>query len=211
MYQYDRQLYLDFIVDIIDQVHSLGLLVIDTIVPDTFELITDIFDTHNYMQFVNDLVDYTIVFPISVGIKLNIPLGSSNYHTINDLIEYFLEFIPAESMELGINTVGYSWELPYIPCVSEGNAISVFSIMELARNYSIPISFDERNQAAYLIFQDNNREYLMRFRDPRSFLMYMDIVNTYNLDGIGVWNTMSFITPLWHMVNANYYINKVEL
>ena len=55
IYPNDRQLYIDFIVETIDHVKALGLIVVDTIVPDTFELITDIFDTHNYMQLISNL------------------------------------------------------------------------------------------------------------------------------------------------------------
>ncbi len=211
IYPSDRHLYIKFLELLINRVHALGLLVFDTIIPNTFELITDIFSTQSYIQFINELVDGSIIFPVSIGIKLDAPVGSSNYSLIEEMINYYLRFIPPELLQLGVNTVGYIWELPYIPGVSEGNSISVSSALLLARDYNIPILYDEGTQAAYFIFQDENQELLVRFSDARSYAKYMELVNNYNLDGIGVWNIMSFITSLWLIVNSQYEINKVDL
>lgn len=211
IYPSDRQLYVDFMEELIARVNALGLQVFDTIIPDTFQLITDIFSTQNYTQTINQLTYKSVIFPISVGITLDVPIGESNYYAIETMIEYYLRHIPPELLALGINTVGYIWELPYRPGISEGHSISSTSARALARDYNIHILFDEGNRVAYFNFQDNNNEFLVRFRDARSFSTYLELVNKYNLNGIGVWNTVTFLPPLWHMVNSQYYINKVDL
>lgn len=211
IYPSDRQLYVNFMEELVDRINALGLHVFDTIIPNTFELITDLFNTQSYIQISNQLVDKTVVFPLSVGITLNTPIGESNYYTVKSMIEYFLKHISPETFLLGINTVGYIWDLPYRPGISDGNSISSTSARALARDYNIPILFDAGNRVAYFTFQEKNKEFLVRYRDARSFDTYLELVNKYNLDGIGVWNIMSFSYPLWHMVNAQYYINKVDI
>ena len=211
IYPTDRALYVEFLEELINRVQALGLIVFDTIIIDTFELISDIFSTQSYIKFLNALVDGTIFFPISTGIRLDAPMGVSSYGMATDMLVYFLEYIPTQELQLGINTVGFIWELPYIQCLSEGNTISVSSATLLARDYDIPILYDEVTQSAFFLFQDDNQELLVRFRDARSYAKYMELVDQYNLEGIGVWNIMSYIHPLWLIVNSQYEIIKVDL
>ncbi|NLJ89733.1 MAG: LysM peptidoglycan-binding domain-containing protein [Clostridiales bacterium] len=211
IYPTDRALYVEFLEELINRVQALGLIVFDTIIIDTFELISDIFSTQSYIKFLNALVDGTIFFPISTGIRLDAPMGVSSYGMATDMLTYFLEYIPTQELQLGINTVGFIWELPYIQCLSEGNTISVSSAILLARDYDIPILYDEVTQSAFFLFQDDNQELLVRFRDARSYAKYMELVDQYNLEGIGVWNIMSYIHPLWLIVNSQYEIIKVDL
>lgn len=211
IYPTDRALYVEFLEELINRVQALGLIVFDTIIIDTFELISDIFSTQSYIKFLNALVDGTIFFPISTGIRLDAPMGVSSYGMATDMLAYFLEYIPTQELQLGINTVGFIWELPYIQCLSEGNTISVSSATLLAIDYDIPILYDEVTQSAFFLFQDDNQELLVRFRDARSYAKYMELVDQYNLEGIGVWNIMSYIHPLWLIVNSQYEIIKVDL
>lgn len=211
IYPTDRALYVEFLEELINRVQALGLIVFDTIIIDTFELISDIFSTQSYIKPLNALVDGTIFFPISTGIRLDAPMGVSSYGMATDMLAYFLEYIPTQELQLGINTVGFIWELPYIQCLSEGNTISVSSATLLAIDYDIPILYDEVTQSAFFLFQDDNQELLVRFRDARSYAKYMELVDQYNLEGIGVWNIMSYIHPLWLIVNSQYEIIKVDL
>lgn len=210
VYPSDEQLYVEFLTELISRVHDLGLIVFDTIAPNTLDMISDIFTTQRYIQMVNELVDSSILFPISIGFKNSIPTGTSSYCVARELVEYFLQYSEPENLQLGINTVGYMWELPYIPGVTEGHPISVFSAILLARDYGIPILYDEGTQLPYFIFQDEDIEILVRFVDARSIVAYMAVVEEFNLNGIGVWNIMAFFNALWLIVNSQYNIVKVD-
>ena len=60
IYPSDRDLYVEFLVELIGRVHAMGFKVFDTIITDTFELITDIFSTQSYIKFINELVDSSV-------------------------------------------------------------------------------------------------------------------------------------------------------
>lgn len=211
IYPNDRELYFSFVEKLINRVKEMGLLVVETIVPETFELITDIFEFQPCIRFINELSDVSIIFPMSVGIRLTTPVGESNSKIVKDMIERFSEYSSSKSVKLGINTVGYIWDLPYIPCVSEGHPISLPTITQLARDYNIAISFDEGTNAAYFLVSDHNKERLVRFSDLRSFVTSLDTADYFDLDALGIWNVLSFIGPLWLILGVRYYINKIDL
>lgn len=206
----DRLLYIEFMTELANRVKELGLLVFDTLIPNTFELITDIFVSQNHLAVVNQLVDSSILFPINVGMRLGSPVGTPNYMLTRELIEYFLEFISNEKLSFGINTVGYMWELPYVAGVTQGNAISESSAYNLAIDYNIPILFDKGTQSAYFIYLEDNQERIVRFRDARSIVTYLNLVNEYCLAGVGIWNIMDFFNQLWLIINSQYYIYRID-
>lgn len=210
VYPSDRQFYIEFLTELIGRIKSLGLLVLDTLIPNTFEIISDTFILQEYIRTIDKLTDISILFPTSVGITIGAPSGTSRYLLMQELLNYVLEYIPEEELSFGINTVGYIWDLPYIPGVSEGYAISAESATNLARDYGISIQFDEGTQAAYFIFQDNDSESLVRFRDARTVVSYMQLVDTYNLNGVGIWSIMDYFYELWLIINSQYNIYKVD-
>ena len=206
----DRRLYIEFISEIIGRIKELGLIVFNTLIPNTFELISDPFVTQEYVKTIDKLADNSILFPTSVGLVIGAPIGTSNYVLLQEVLSYTLLHIPEEELSLGISTVGYIWELPYISGVSEGHAISAETAYNLARDYGISIQFDEGTQVAYFIFRDNNRESLVRFRDARTVVSYMQLVDAYNLAGVGIWNIMDYFNQLWLIINSQYNIYKVD-
>lgn len=211
IYPSDEQLYIEFMTVLTCRVKAEGLMLFDTIVPNTFSLISDVFTTEGYILEVNRLIDSTIIFPISVGLAYGSLAGIASYHALLDMMDYVLEYFESDELQLGINSVGYMWQLPYVPGESTGNAISAPSAIQLARDYNIPILFDRGTQAAFFKFQEGNTEYLIRFRDTRSVLTLLSAVNYYKLNGIGVWNIEAFFNGLWLLVNSQYYIDKVDL
>ncbi len=211
VYPSDRELFIEFVEELIDRVHDLGLLFIDTVVLSTFGLVSDVFSTQNYTNIINQLSDSSVVFPYSVGITSVAPIGIASYNALIDMMHYILDYIDVDKFQLGINTVGYIWEIPYVPGISEGNAISVNSAIQLARDYNIPILFDVGTQAAFFIYEDGDREFLIRFRDARSIVTLLSVVDEFFPNGIGVWNTTTFFNALWLIVNSQYYIDKVDL
>lgn len=210
VYPSDEQLYIEFLAELIGRIKALGLIVFNSLIPNTFELISDLFVTQEYVGIIDRLTDISVFFPTSVGMVIGAPSGTSNFLFMQELIYNVLRYIPKEELCFGINTIGYIWELPYIPGVSEGNAISAETAYNLARDYGINIQFDEGTQAAYFIFQNNNRESLVRFRDARTVASYMKIVNAFSLLGVGVWNIMDYFNELWLIINSQYNIYKVD-
>ncbi len=206
----DRQLYIDLLKEIAERISEMGLILFNTLIPNSFELISDIFINQEYAKTIDRLADTSIFFPNSIGMVIGLPIGSSSYLLMQELISYLLRLISKEELCFGISTVGYILDLPNVSGVSEGHVISAETAYNLARDYGLRISFDEGTQSAYFIYQDNNIERLVRFRDARTVVSYLELINKFNLSGTGIWNIMDFFDQLWLIINSQYNIYKVD-
>lgn len=209
IYPQDRQLYFDFMVYFVTLIREQGYKVFNTYGSSTFELLTGI--AYSELQYANisEYVDYTILMPYEMGVAIGIPLGAITFSTFQEFISSAITIIPSEKLLVGISTVGYIWELPYVECVNRGNALSGSASVDLARENNVPIEYDTITESAYFIFIVENREFFVRFRDARSVNTRIQEIIDSNLGGIGVWNIMNFFHQLWLIVNSQLEIKKV--
>ena len=99
--------------------------------------------------------------------------------------------------------------MPFILGVSRGLAISSSSAVDLAKSKNAVIYYDDISKTAYFQFI-TDREYIVRFRDARSIIEYLNLVNEFGMNGISVWNIMQFNPQLWMIVNAFYDIDVID-
>lgn len=205
----DRQLYLDFMVNFVSVIREQGYKVFNTYGASTFELLTGI--AYSELQYANisDYVDFTILLPYELGFSIGIPLSTISFRTVQQFIDIAITLIPPEKLQIGISTIGYIWELPFLECISRGNAISNTAAVELARENNVPIEYDTRTESAYFIFIQGNDEYFVQFKDARNVNAYIQEVVETGLGGIAVWNIMNFFNELWLIVNSQFEIDKV--
>jgi spore germination protein len=124
------------------------------------------------------------------------------------LLDYFTTQIPAEKISLGLPIIGYIWQLPFILGYSIANAITHDSALTLASEVGATIQRDAASEAPYFQYT-TDADYIVWFRDVRSTEALLDLVVEYNLEGIGIWNTMQFASSLWLSINAQFDIRKV--
>lgn len=209
IYPKDRQFYGNFVLYLANFFKEKGYKVFNTLRSSTFELLTGIATSELQYKNVSQYVDFTILLPYELGVSIGIPLSSIDFHTVQEIVAKTISQMPPEKVLLGISTVGYIWELPYVESVSQGNAISNSAAVELARVNDKSIEYDIITESAYFIFIDCEQEYFVQFKDARSVNAFMHEVVDKGLGGIGVWNIMSFFNDLWLIVNAQYEIEKV--
>jgi spore germination protein YaaH len=211
VYPYDRQRYLDFMTQLITRVRDEGFLVLSTIIPTSFELISESLIVYEYSEVINQMTDASVLFPNEVGMTLGAPVGSISMDLTRRIIEYALDFIPAEKLLFGISTIGYIWELPYEVGTSEGHAISNYSAVQYAKDYDQTIEYDQPTESAFFTLFQNSTEYVLRFKDARSIQAYLQLVDEYNLSGIGIWSVTTFFHDFWLLINSQYEIQKIPI
>jgi spore germination protein len=136
------------------------------------------------------------------------PMTALPLATVRALLDYSITQIPPEKINIGLPTVGYIWQLPYIDKVTIANAISHNSALALAKDAGVTIQRDEASNAPFFYFT-NEEEYVVWFRDSRNIASLLEFVPEYGLEGVGIWNIMYFATGLWLVVNAYFEIRKV--
>lgn len=126
---------------------------------------------------------------------------------VRSVLEYALGKMPPEKIFLGIPNYGYDWILPFTKGESRADSISTGEAIELARKYNQVILFDEASKTPHFNYIDEQqREHEVWFEDVRSMKAKYDLVNEYNLKGMGYWNLMRPFTQNWSLVNSMFNI-----
>ncbi len=122
------------------------------------------------------------------------PIAPINWVEKN--IKYALQHIPAEKLFLGIANYGYNW-------IAEGNTsdLGAQKVYTIAERENIEIKRDKDSLSPYLKYQDhegNLRE--IWFEDSYSLEPKLDLVNKYNLKGIGIWRLGNEKNRFWKVI-----------
>lgn len=205
--QEDRQLYVDFIRNISSRVKEAGFLILVTITPDTFRTETGIFYQGPEYAAIGQLVDSTMLLSYQWG-NASSPQPALPITEVRSLLDYTVTQVPSGKINIGIPTIGYIWQLPFIVGSSVANAITHDSAISLARDVGAAIQHDTASEAPYFSYR-TDKEYIVWFRDARSIAAIMELVVEYDLEGIGIWNIMQFASRMWMMINALFDIRKV--
>jgi len=137
------------------------------------------------------------------------PTPISSFYETDNFINYILNYIPPDKVIIGIATIGYDWEIPYVPGISNVNSLSFNRVNDLARNVGAVINYDEVSQTPYFRYTSgNNLEHIVWYINSRSINATMDLVSKYNLGGISVWNIAVFNPQLWLIISSQYEIEK---
>lgn len=141
------------------------------------------------------------------------PQPAASIYTLQLFLDYLKTLIPPEKMIVGLPLMGYSWLLPYIIGVSEGNALTYEAAITIAQQTGSEIQFDIVSQNPYYEYIDEisgvPRKYVVWFVDARSFNSFTNLVNEYNFPGIAIWNIMLYLPQMWLIINTQYEIETL--
>jgi len=164
-------------------------------------------------------VDYSIINRLAQNIiftsyewaySINPPSPITSVYQTEVFLEYVLNYIPPDKIIIGIATLGYDWELPYVAGISNVNLISFDNVNDFAKEYEATIQFDDVSQTPYFIYTTNEFvNHVVWFINSRTINAILDLVSKYNLKGISIWNITVFNPQLWLIVNSQYEIEKV--
>ena len=204
-----RELYVTFINTLTDRLKERGLIVFNSVSPSSFELVTGVIYSANEIVEISPTVDSTIILTYELATITGVPIAAIDFHTKGELINSIVSLIPPQELQLGISVIGYRWELPYVPGISVGNAISNTRAVQVARDFNIEVQYDYIAEAAYFVYAESGREFLVRYMDARSVEAYLQLAYRNNINGIAIWNIMECFYDLWLLVNGHFDIIKV--
>jgi spore germination protein len=206
--QEDRELYVDFIASISSRVRQEGYYVNITLTPRTFPTGTNFMYLGPEYATLGQLTDGTMLLSYEWG-HSHSPQPALPIVQVRALLDYSITQIPAEKISIGLPTIGYIWQLPFVPEYTIANAITHDSALALANEVGATVQRDAASEAPYFTYAIDT-EYIVWFRDVRSTAALLELVEEYGLEGIGVWNIMQFASGPWLMINARYDIRKIE-
>lgn len=205
-------LYNEFFTHIFNALNNEGFLVFVTINPNITNVNNEVrFEKIDY-SILNQLANNIIFMHYDWATNINPPSPVSSIYNLDMFLAFINQYIPPDKVIIGISTIGYDWELPYMAGLSNINPITLENAINLARNYNAIIQFDEISQTPFFRYALNNNEdtihHIVWFIDARSINSLLDLITKYVLQGTGIWNITIFNPQLWLIINSQYTIKK---
>lgn len=205
-------LYEEYFTNVVNRLNTEGYQVFITINPN-------IKLTNNKVEFekidystINELAHNIIFTSYEWAFNANPPSPITSVYQTKVFLDFILSFIPPDKVIIGIATLGYDWELPYVSGISDVNVISYNNVNNLAKAYNINIQFDELSQTPYFTYKKNQYEdHAIWFINAKTIQGILNLVSEYHLNGISVWNITVYNPQLWLIINSQYIIEKVTL
>jgi len=202
-------LYEDFFRRISNRLNEEGYQVFLTAAPNLSTVNNEVvFERVDYSTL-GDLAQNIIFMSFEWAERNIIPSPISSYHKTDIFLNHILNSVPSDKIIIGVATIGYDWELPYVPRITNVYSLSFGRAVELARNVGAVINFDEVSQTPYFTYRSgDNVEHIVWYINSRSINASLDLVSKYNLRGISIWNIRIFNPQLWLIISSQYEIEK---
>ena len=162
-----------------------------------------LYEGHNY-RLLGQAADYLFVMTYEWGYTYGPPLPVAPIQNVRRVLDYAVTEVPSEKILLGKPNYGYDWKLPFVQGTSRATSIGNRQAVEIAREKRAEIFFDETAQTPYFNYTDASGEHIVWFENARSIKAKFDLVNSYNLAGMGYWNLMREFPQLWLIQNAMF-------
>lgn len=205
----NQQLYLNYLIKVWNRLHSAGYLVYLTLNPNlnyTGEEVT--FDRINYGDL-SDFCDGILFLSYDWGFIDRPPIPFDIISTAL-LLDYIIEQVPRDKIRIVLPTLGYDWQLPYVAGITRARVLNFSSVLELARENNAIIRYEETSLSAYFEYVDiDNNQHIVWFKDARSIDSSLRILQSYGIEGIGIWNIMYYFAHMWLVINTQYEIRKI--
>ena len=170
------------------------------------------FERVDYSQ-IGRYANQVVVMNYSWGHNPGPPMPSASIFMLQNFVDYLSTQLPADKMIIGLPIFGYGWQMPYIIGITEANALTYESAIDLALDTGSIIQFDEVSQNPYYEFVVERLgipiKYIVWFVDVRSIEALVSLAAEYNSPGIAVWNIMTFFQQMWLFINTQYEIETI--
>lgn len=116
---------------------------------------------------------------------------------VTNVIKYATTVIPKEKIYFGLAAYGYDWS-------SNGTkAYSINGCYNLAVSNNATIHWDSTSKCPYFNYTDSNGiEHAVWFENSMSIEYKLDLVNLYDLGGIGIWRLGLENSDYWNVIKS---------
>lgn len=205
--------YITFLQELRIRLETYGLPLFSALAPKTSDNQPGtLYEGHDYAG-IGAAVNYVLLMTYEWGYTYGPPMAIAPVQSVKKVIDYALTRVSASKIFLGIPTYGYNWTLPYVRGSSPGApSVSPTEAVAAALHYGADIRYDSTAQAPWFIYTDDDgRLHEVWFEDVRSINAKFDLIDEYNLFGIGYWNSMRPFPQNWVALNSKYNITNISL
>jgi spore germination protein len=172
-----------------------------------------LYEGHDY-GLVGVAADSVMLMAYEWGYTYGEAMAVSPIPQVRRVVEYALTEIPPNKITLGMPNYGYDWTLPYIEGESRARSLGNEDAVRMAIDRRTAIVFDEEQRAPMFNYYDmvNGRpiKHEVWFQNAQSVYETLQLVDEYELGGVGIWNLNRPFPQLWLVLNSLYDIEKVK-
>lgn len=204
----DKDAYNNFVKKAADFVHNLGYKITSALAPKTSsEQKGILYEAHDY-AFHGKTVDHVILMTYEWGYTYSSPMAVAPVNEVRKVLDYAVTQIPPEKILMGIPNYGYNWKLPFTKGTA-AKTVGNYEAVDLARKYNTEIQYDEKWQAPFFYYRDeNNTEHVVWFEDARSVQAKLKLLSEYGLSGGSYWTINRFFPQNWLVLSSMYIVVK---
>lgn len=158
------------------------------------------------LKALGEIGDFISIMSYSQHTRRTPPGPQHGMAWMRQVAEYFLRYVPARKLSLGISTNSMHWYTSQEDRItpemarSYSEVLSYSGAMALASRYDARWRWDDEQQVSYTYFSNGGTfEWIFR-EDARSFAPRLALVDEYNLRGFSVWVLGPEDPKIWTML-----------
>lgn len=202
----DRDLFTEFVAELRFSMNQIGKFVSVALAPKTSADQKGLLYEGKDYRGLGEAADEVLLMAYEWGYTYGPAMAVAPLNKVRQVVEYALTEIPAEKINLGIPNYGYDWTLPYVRGESKAMTIGNIEAIQIAIANDAPVQFDDIAQAPFFTYENEGAEHEVWFEDARSITAKFELLEEYNLKGIGVWQIMRLFRPMWLIYANMYYV-----
>ena len=202
----DKNAFVDFVSNVHDVFNPLGYPVSVALAPKTSDDQKGLlYEGKDYEQL-GKVADNVLLMTYEWGYTYGPPMAVAPVNKVREVVEYAINKIPHEKINLGIPNYGYDWPLPYERGVTKARTIGNVEAVQLAVSYGVPIYFGEVAMSPYFYYAKDGLYHEVWFEDVRSLQAKFSLVTEYDLRGMGYWQIMQLFRANWLLLADKFGI-----
>jgi spore germination protein len=206
----DLPLYVNFINKVTRLMNSEGFEVFVSLIPGTFGFKPGVQLAVPYYQQIGQAVNYVTLITYQWTTSFISQFNETTPGFLKEYLDFVITQIPAEKIFLGLSRIAYDWELPYVEGETPVSFLTNAGAVSLANQVNSTILHDEVTQTPYFNYNSlAGVQHFVWFKDAKSADAVMELVRSYNLAGVAVWNIMYYYSPTFLVINSQYDIKSV--
>lgn len=202
----DRDLFTTFVANMREQLNSKGYVVSVALAPKTSATQEGLLYEGKDYGGLGAAANSVLLMTYEWGYTYSEPRAVAPINKVREVIEYAITEIPVAKINMGIPNYGYDWPLPYEKGVTKATTIGNVQAVQIAIEHGAVILFDEVSQTPYFNYIENGVEHEVWFEDVRSLNAKFNLVEAYQLRGVGYWQIMRWFLANWLLLKDRFYI-----
>lgn len=199
IYYYDRSYFTTFMSELYNTLKPQGFTVTVDLPAKTYDNTTDGWSgAFDFAQIAN-YADQVVIMAYDEHYPGGTPGPIASIGWVQNVVNYSVTAIPSSKILLGVAAYGYDWS-------SNGTkAYSISQINSLASSNGAQILWDSVSESPYFNYTDSSGlSHTVWFENSTSVYYKLDLVNSANLSGIGIWRLGLEDSNYWTTIKTKF-------